>query len=236
MKRFCRSVLFCSLYLLSGGSCEVRAASWMQGVMDTVRISLRDRPHYFLNLAGFNSFISGDAANFFGFRTGIDYHHRIRFGMGFFLMNPNDVTSTITVKEDTLETQLSGELQVRYFSVTAEYVFYNRRPWQFSVFPIDIGLGGAHYRYISQLGDKPRLETPDVPLVFYQPSVTAQYYLFSWFGLSASLGYRMTLYASGQVKEDWSAIGFSAGVRVLVDELYREVFPEGITIGTHHIK
>jgi hypothetical protein len=156
--------------------------------------------------------------------------------MGFFLMNPNDVTSTITVKEDTLESRVSAELQVRYFSVTAEYVFYNRRPWQFSVFPLDVGLGGAHYRYISQLGSKPRLQTPDVPLVFYQPSVTAQYYLFRWFGLGASIGYRMTLYASEQVKEDWSAIGFSAGIRVLMDELYHEVFPDGIKIGSRRLR
>lgn len=225
-----------TLLFLTSSGIGLRAESGVRDLRDTLRFSLQQRPHYFLNLAGFNSFISGDAANFFGFRTGVDYNHRIRFGMGFFLMNPNDVTSTITVTEDTLESELSGELQVRYFSVTSEYVFYNRRPWQFSVFPIDIGVGGAHYRYISQRGDRPRLETPDVPLVFYQPSVTAQYYLFRWFGLSASLGYRMTLYSSGQVKEDWSAIGFSAGIKVLMDELYREVFPAGITIGSHHLK
>jgi hypothetical protein len=234
--RLCR-LISCSLFLqLASGCTEARADNGGKGFLDTLRISLQQRPHYFLNLAGFNSFISGDAANFFGFRTGVDYGHRLRFGMGFFLMNPNDVTSTITVKEDTLESRVSAELQVRYFSVTAEYVFYNRRPWQFSVFPLDVGLGGAHYRYISQLGSKPRLQTPDVPLVFYQPSVTAQYYLFRWFGLGASIGYRMTLYASEQVKEDWSAIGFSAGIRVLMDELYHEVFPDGIKIGSRGLR
>jgi hypothetical protein len=65
--------------------------------------------------------------------------------------------------------------------------------------------------------------------------VTAQYYLFRWFGLGASVGYRMTLYASEQVKEDWSAIGFSAGIRVLMDELYHEVFPDGIKVGSRHL-
>jgi hypothetical protein len=75
------------------------------------------------------------------------------------------------------------------------------------------------------------LETMDVPLVFYQPTVTAQYSLFSWFGLSAAVGYRTTLYSSGQVTEDWSSVAFSAGVKVFLDEAYREVFPHGIRIG-----
>jgi hypothetical protein len=150
--------------------------------------------------------------------------------MGFFLMNPNDVTSSIIVHEDTVQFSTVGELQVRYLSLSGEYVFYRRQPWQFSIYPVDIGFGGAHYRYISQRGSHPRLETPDEPLLFYQPSVTAQYSLFSWVGLSAYLSYRTTLYSSQRVREDWSAIGFSAGVKVFLDEAYREIFPDGLPL------
>jgi len=218
--------------LLHGGPSTLMASDRIEGFFSKTRASLRHRPEYFLNLAGFGTFISGDAANFFGFRTGLNYDKKLKFGIGFFMMNPNDVTSQITVQEDTIIGNVTGELQVRYFSLTAEYVFFNRRPWQFSVFPVDVGLGGGHYRYISQLSSHPRLETQDVPLVFYQPAVTAQYSLFSWFGLGASVGYRMTLYSSREIKEDWSSIGFSAGVRVFIDEAYREVFPNGITLGS----
>ncbi|MFM9051947.1 MAG: hypothetical protein ACKOKF_06480 [Bacteroidota bacterium] len=199
------------------------AGSWK----DTVVYSLHQKPTYFFNLAGYNSFINGEYVAFGGFRMGLDYNERVKFGIGFFLLDPNQVTSSIAVVEDTLTERTNGFLQARYFSLSAEYVIYDRQPWQFSILPVELCIGGAHYRYVSPF-TKNRLETRDVPLLFYQPAVTAQYSLLSWLGVGASLGYRMTIFSSPEAREDFSAIGFSAGVRVFVEEAYHAVFPGGI--------
>lgn len=201
-----------------------------QAWKDTVSFSLRQRPKVFVNLTTFNSFISGDFANFFGFRLGIQYNKKIKFGTGFFSLNPNAVVSRITVMEDTVVNETNAELHSRFFSLTAEYIFYQRHPWQFSVFPLDLGIGGAHYRYISRLEGNRKLQTPDVAIIFYQPAVTAQYNIFKWLGVGVSAGYRFPLYSSEQVKEDFSAPAFSVGIRLFIDEAYRSLFPNGLRI------
>ena len=197
---------------------------------DTIRYSLSCRPKFFLNLTTSYTFISDELVNLSGFRMGLNYNRRIKFGTGFFSLRPNKVVSTIEVMEDTMKTVTNGKLEASFFSITTEYIFFNDFPWQFSVFPVDLGIGGAHYRYLSQRGDGRWLETPDVALVFYQPSVTAQYSLFQWLGVSAAIGYRFTLYSSKELREDFSSPLFSAGIKLFLDEAYRSVFPDGLRV------
>lgn len=220
-----RLLLFFSLLLLVLPKSNIaRNNNWT----DTLRYSLAQKPRFFLNLGTSYTFISDELVNLSGFRMGLNYNRRIKFGTGFFSLRPNKVVSTIEVMEDTIKTLTNGKLEASFFSITAEYIFYNEFPWQFSVFPVDVGIGGAHYRYLSQRGDGRWLETPDVALVFYQPSVTAQYSLFQWLGIGAALGYRFTLYSSKELREDFSAPLFSAGIKLFLDEAYRSVFPNGL--------
>ncbi len=212
--------------------CNQPVAAGQSTLLDTIEYSLHQKPRFFCNLLTYNSFVSDEFVNFFGFKAGLKYNKRIKFGLGFFYLNPNAVVSSIRVQEDSLVTQTNGELQARFFTLSAEYIYFSKFPWQFSVFPLEFGVGGAHYRYISQLGDHPRLETPDVALIFYQPSITAQYSIFKWFGVGASAGYRFTLYSSKEVKEDFNSIGFSIGIRLFVDEAYKAVFPSGLHLSS----
>ena len=176
----------------------------------------------------FNSFISDDFVNFYGFRMGVQYNHRIKLGLGLLELSPNAVVSPITVLEDTVQMTTNGSLRARYFSISAEYIYYNQFPWQLSILPFDLGIGGAHYNYNSTTRKSQQLETPDVALVFYQPALTAQYSIVKWFGIGASAGYRATLFASKDVKEDFNAPWFSVEVRLFMDEIYKSVFANGI--------
>jgi hypothetical protein len=195
---------------------------------DTLCQSLKHPPTFFFNLLSFNSFINDDFVNFYGFRMGLQYNRRVKFGFGLFQLSPNAVVSSINVMEDTTRYVTNGNLEARYFSLAAEYIFYNRYPWQVSILPVDFGIGGAHYSFNSRSGGGRRLETPDVALIFYQPGVTAQFSIVKWFGLAASAGYRFTLYSSKEVKEDFNAPGFSAGIKLFLDEVYNAVFPHGV--------
>lgn len=220
--------------ILAGGLLMTQDMRAQSAWADTIRYSLNQRPRFFLNIVNYNSFVNDKFVNFFGFRTGLKYNKRIKFGLGFFSLNSN-VTSKISVREDSIVNNTTGELKASFMTISTEYIFFNRYPWQFSFFPIDVGIGGAYYRYISALGNRPRLETPDVGLLFYQPSVTAQYSVFKWFGVAVAGGYRFTLRSSQDVREDFNAPGFSIGVKVFVDEAYKAVFPEGIPWKGRHV-
>ncbi|MFM7217043.1 MAG: hypothetical protein ACKO1U_03385 [Bacteroidota bacterium] len=231
-KRLKRILLFFILFVMAQSSFaqDKIAFSWV----DTLHSSLQQKPKFFFNITSFKAFVGDEFPNFFGFRMGLNYKRKIKFGMGFYSLQANKVVSSINVMEAGNQRQTNGFLDARFFSITAEYIYYNRFPWQFSVFPMELGIGGAHYRYNSVLGDGRQLETPDVALIFYQPAFTAQYSILKWLGVSTAAGYRATLYSSKEVREDFNSFTFSAGIRLFLDEAYRAVFPNGIAWFKHH--
>ncbi|MFM8432314.1 MAG: hypothetical protein ACKOQ6_03740 [Bacteroidota bacterium] len=214
----------CFSYEASASDPFLKDRSWI----DTLNYSLHQRPKYFFNITSFKSFLADRFVNFFGFRMGVNYNKRMKFGLGFYSLDPQAVVSQIKVQEDGSEVVTNGKLNARFFSVTAEYIFYSKYPWQFSVIPVELGVGGAHYKYNSNLGDGRQLETADVGIVFYQPAVTAQYSILKWLGVAVGGGYRTTLYSSKEVKEDFDSFTINAGIKLFLDEAYREVFPDGI--------
>lgn len=229
--RFRKVALIGLLMLCFSG--EMRAEGFLnrdRAWMDTIHYSLHQRPKYFFNITSFKSFLGNRFVNFFGFRMGVNYNKRVKFGLGFYSLDPQAVVSEITVQEDGQSVQTNGKLNARFFSVTAEYIFYSDYPWQFSVFPLELGVGGAHYKYNSRLGDGRQLETPDVGIVFYQPAVTAQYSILKWLGVAVGGGYRTTLYSSREVKQDFDSFTLNAGIKLFLDEAYRAAFPDGIKL------
>src|SRR5207248_1897716 len=116
------------------------------------------------------------------------FNKRIYFGAGYFLLNSNSVVDKIEVEDHSLHYKTNGELRFNFFSVSAEYTFYNKYPWQFSFLPFQAGIGSAHYDYIRQ-SDTLRVSTPSETVWIYQPGISGQYSIFKWFGLGADIGY-----------------------------------------------
>jgi hypothetical protein len=198
------------------------SAQWL----DTVNYSLKQRPKFFLNLTTFSSVVSGNVVRFSGFRAGLNYNKRVKFGAGFYGLN-TQVVSSILVEDDTGSYATDAELRLDFFSVSAEYIFFHRPPWQFSFIPFQISVGAGYYDYIRS-SDKVRTSTPRQSVVLYEPALMGQYSIFRWLGLGASAGYRFRLHASRELKQDLSAPTFSFGLRLFVDELYLMAFPEGL--------
>jgi len=196
--------------------------------VDTLRYSLHQRPKFFFQLTSFNSFVSSDFANFSGFRMGLNYNHRLRFGMGLLTLDGNAVVSAVSIREGDISYITNGQLKTTFLTFSGEYIFYSKYPWQFSAIPFQAGIGGAHYEYNSRLDTNRRVSTPDEFLFILQPELTGQFNIVRWFGLTANAGYRFTAYSSRELREDFSAPAFSAGVKIFIDEIYKRLFPNGI--------
>jgi hypothetical protein len=192
----------------------------------SIKEAFEHKPKFFLNLNSYTSYISGDVASFTGLRFGLSYNKTVRFGLGIAGLNSPIVTG-IHIIEDSLSYSTNGNLKYSYVELSAEYIFYNKYPWQFSV-PLIFGLGGAHYEYVSRATSSLR-HSKDSPVEIVETSANAQYSVFKWIGVGASLGYRATLYTAPEIKENFNSVTFNLGLRLFVDEIYKMVFRKNKT-------
>jgi hypothetical protein len=193
---------------------------------DTIHYSLKQKPRFFLTLASFNTFIDGQYAHIGGIRTGLNFNQRIRFGFGMFGLANNDVVTPIRVNDQDGLYITNGRLRMTFVSMSAEYIFHNRYPWQFTFMPVQIGYGGAKYQYISRPEQRLAV-TPTETLVLYQPEISAQYNVFRWLGAGVTFGYRATVYRSRQQTIDLNAPTFAFDIRFSVDEAIKAFLREG---------
>ncbi|REK50988.1 MAG: hypothetical protein DWQ48_02535 [Bacteroidetes bacterium] len=197
-------------------------------LIDTISYSMQQKPRFFLNLVTFNSYISGDFANFTGLRFGASFNKRVRIGMGVFGLAQNTVVSSIQVDDGGNIYNTNANLNFKFLSWSAEYVYYNEYPWQFSVIPFQLGLGSVNYEYIRR-SDRQRIRTENEGVMLYHPDLTGQYNIFKWLGLGASLGYRVTLFSSDNVSDNFNSPTFSLNLKLFMDEVYNAFFPHGIS-------
>ena len=122
--------------------------------------------------------------------------------------------------DNTFDT--NGQLELYYFNLSAEYLFYDKFPWQFSVVPFNVAFGSGHYEYVSHASGT-RVNGPSEFLMTYQPDITAQYNILTWFGFGVTTGYRFTLYRSLEQTKALPGINFSVDFRLSIDELYYEL-------------
>ena len=187
---------------------------------DTIKFSLQQKPKYFATLASFNTFIDHQYANIFRIKAGLSYNQRIRFGIGYSNLANNSVVTSINIKENNLDYYTNGELNFTFFSLSAEYFFYNDYPWQFTITPFQIGFGGAKYRYINRPDGKSTF-TPTEAIILYQPEISAQYSIFQWIGIGVTTGYRFTLYRSKKLTQELDAPLVAVDIRLFLDEIYK---------------
>ncbi|MBP6334129.1 MAG: hypothetical protein KA444_01560 [Bacteroidia bacterium] len=194
---------------------------------DTIRYSLTQRPKLFLNFVPFNSYINKNIATFSGIRAGVNFNRRVKFGLGYFALTNNSVVSEVLITDDGVAYTTDGELNFHFFSINAEYIFYNKYPWQFSFIPLQFGLGRASYDYIRRSEDA-RVATDAESVFIFYPDVSGQYNILNWLGAGASLGYRVTVNGSDNVQDDFNSPTFSITLKVFLDELYKMAFPNGL--------
>jgi hypothetical protein len=190
---------------------------------DTIVYSLQQKPRFFFTLASFNTFIDKQYANIGGVRMGLNFNQRIRFGLGLFNLTNNAVVTTVHIRENEQDYYTNGQLYFSFFSVSAEYFFFNKYPWRCAFTPLQMGFGRAKYGYINR-PERRKSYTPTETIILYQPEVSAQYNVFRWLGAGVSTGYRFTLLRSKKATQDLNAPTFAIDIRLFLDEIYKSLF------------
>ncbi len=192
-------------------------------LIDTIRYSLQQKPKFFFTLASFNTFIDHQYANINRLKMGLSYNQRLRLGVGISNLANNSVVTPLHITENNLDYTTNGELNFSFVSLSAEYFFYNNYPWQSTITPFHIGIGGANYRYIRR-PDRMNAFTPTETIILYQPEISVQYNIFQWLGVGATTGYRVTLYRSKKQTQHLNAALFAIDIRLFLDEIYKILF------------
>lgn len=191
-------------------------------LLDTIRASFHSKPKIFFQLDAYNSFVSNEPANTFGFRGGLEFNKRVRIGLGYYSLTSDIVKPKKIIGVFNNDTILNAQLDMYFIPVSFEYIFYDKDPWQFSV-PLNIGAGKSYFWYYrNAAGERGRIDEKIVMLMTV--SVAGQYKIIKWIGIGAGLGFRQMLKDNSNISENFNSVIYNLGLRIFVDEIFKSVF------------
>ena len=166
-------------------------------LLDSISLSLKEKPRVLFKLDGRGSFISTRSARIWGFKVGVEHNGRVQYGIGYSWLR-NEISQ---------EVELNGELvpsKVRFGYITPffEYAFYQRNKWEVSI-PVQIGLGQAWYEHKNEEGEKHQVNKTWV--FMYEPAMTFQYRVFRFFAAGIGVGYRLAIKTNQAMEENFTA-------------------------------
>ncbi|MBK7964727.1 MAG: hypothetical protein IPK10_05170 [Bacteroidetes bacterium] len=177
----------------------------------------------FLVFDSYYSFIGNKSADVWGFRGGVKYHEKWRFGIGYNFISSDIVENKILptneipyAKNDTVKAQLF----FRYYPVMAEYIHYNKGPWQIST-PLQIGYGQSYFQYFDKSDSKRRIFKKGV--VASQLGVNAQYKIVKWIGITSGIGYRIMLVNNKEIDAKMNSPIFAIGIKIYLSEVVKSI-------------
>jgi hypothetical protein len=223
VKTFIRNLFFLKIIPLVFFSVISVVASNAQ-VLDTIKASFHTKPRLFFQLDAYNSFVSSKGANTFGYKGGIEFNNRVKIGFGYYKLI-SDIIKEKTLTYDThVDTTQYAQLEMSFYPVSFEYIFYRTDPWQFSV-PLNIGVGKSYFWYYKNL-EKDKGQTDKETVALLTLNADAQYKIIKWVGVGAGLGFRVMLKDNNDIHENFNSIIYSLQIRLFVDEIYRSIFPK----------
>lgn len=196
-----------------------------QPALDSIINCLKKKPHLFVSVDSRNSFINNNIVSIFGARAGITYGKRLSFGIGYNqLYNP-----PTSFKEDIEYINALGKpyfinegLKFYYISAAIEYTFYETKHWEISM-PLQIGVGETYYQYI--LNGVKNKSNKNASFV-YEPTISVDYKIIKWVGLSADYGFRFMLTNSKKLNQQLNSPIVTIGISIYYSEIYKSLFPK----------
>lgn len=190
-------------------------------IFDTIRYSLQQKPRVFFQLDTYNSFVSKEPANTFGLRGGLEYNRRVRFGIGFYNLASDIVKRKLITGVFSSDSLLNTKLELNFIPLSAEYIFYNKYPWEIST-QTAIGFGTSYFFYYNPQGEKARIDEKNIALMVIAGG--AQYKLTRWLGVGSGLGFRVMLKDNSSIDESFNSIIYSLQLRIFPGAIYRAIF------------
>ena len=196
-----------------------------QPTLDTIRMSLKQKPHLFGKFDTRNSFIDNSRAKIFGLKTGLNFGNRLYFGIGYNQLNPpsKDFDKEIyTLNANNQLEKTTAMLRLVYFSLHAEYVFYQTKHWQLSM-PLQFGVGQTYFKY-NQFGKRKVIEK-DYNFI-YEPAISVEYKFVKWAGVGMDIGYRFMLTNYKSLNQKFTAPTYAFKFLLYYNEIVKSVFPK----------
>jgi hypothetical protein len=193
--------------------------------MDTIRQCLKQKPHLFGKFDTRNSFIENSRAKIFGLKAGLNYGGRLHFGIGYNQLNPpsSDFDKEIyTVNSFGEIEKTTAMLRLFYFSLHAEYIFYQTRHWQLSM-PLQLGFGQTYYKY-NLLGKRIVIDK-DYNFI-YEPAISIEYKFVKWAGVGADIGYRFMLTDYERLNKKFTSPTYAFKFLIYYNEIVKSAFPK----------
>ncbi len=195
------------------------------GPTDSIPSLSWKRPRFLFQIDRYLSFVSKSGADIFGFRTGLEFQKKYRFGMGLYdlksdiiVMLPLNEEDAANAPNDTVKAKLNMTIIPFFF----EYVFYDKDPWQCSA-SVSMGFGETYFNYFDKNGKNKRLS--DAPILDYEVGINGQYKILKWFGVGAGLGYRLMLIDNPKNDYNFNAPFYNVKLKLFVGEIFRSIFP-----------
>ncbi|MBL0328068.1 MAG: hypothetical protein IPP64_01285 [Bacteroidetes bacterium] len=113
-------------------------------------------------------------------------------------------------------------LRLVYFSIHAEYVFYQTKHWELSM-PLQFGVGQTYYKY-NQFG-KRKVIDKDYNFI-YEPAVSIEYKFVKWVGIGADIGYRFMLTSYKSLNQKFTSPTYAFKLLIYYNEIVKSVFPK----------
>ena len=205
--------------------CLFTISTTAQPTLDTIKLSLKQKPHFFGKFDTRNSFIDNSRAKIFGLKTGLNFGRRLYFGIGYNQLNPpsQDFDKIIYIANTSGELEKTAAvLRLFYISVHAEYVFYQTKHWELSM-PLQFGVGQTYYKY-NQFG-KRKVIDKDLNFI-YEPAISVEYKFVKWAGVGIDVGYRFMLTSYKSLNQKFTSPTYAFKFLLYYNEILKSVFPK----------
>jgi|GEM_PF-535435 len=210
-------------------SCQGYTDCLGQFSADSLLYSLGQRPRFFFQLDATNSYVSGRGANAIGFKAGMEFNKRIKFGAGYYTVISDIVEKKYIEEYDSI---YNVKLQMNYYTTFIDYVLYNRGKWQFS-FNNQLGIGTSYFWYYpNRESNKRKTQTlNNRAVMLYEPTIMGQFRIMKWFGVEFGTGYRIMLVTNKELDHRLSSPVYAFRLKLFLDEIYKSIWPNGLLKG-----
>ena len=191
-----------------------------QPALDTIKASLKQKPHLYGKFDTRNSFISNRRAKIFGVKMGLNYGNYLHIGVGYNQLNQPakdfDKKFFYTNSNGFVDSTMA-HLHLYYISAGIEYIYYRTKKWELSM-PLQLGVGQTRYSYQANGEKKERSKSINF---IYEPAVSVQYKFVTWFGVGADVGYRFMFTADKELNQQFNSPTYAFKVLIYYNELYK---------------
>lgn len=180
----------------------------------------------FFQFDSYYSFIGNEKADVFGFKAGVEVNQKWRFGAGYNKIKSDIIEKKLLPEEErpysSTGDTVKSQLYLNYYPLLAEYVFYNKDPWQVSV-PFTLGYGNSYFSYYDKNNNKRKIF--DHSILITELGVTGQVKIFKWIGLGAGIGYRYLLMDNPDIDTKVSSPVYTVRIKIFPGAIIKTFFP-----------